>query len=798
MTNDRQIIISTGTSRKSVNWYPQTLYWSEFVGKLSSPVRTTETYDEYSKLSKAQQDDLKNVGGFVGGKLSGQRRKADSVEARYLVTLDADNIPAGETQTIIDRVSALGCAYAIYSTRKHCGAKPRLRIIFPLDQPCTADEYEPIARKLASYIGMSYCDPTTFEACRLMYWPSASADGEFVSCYEDKPWVSADGLLAQYADWRNVADWPQVPGAAQIQVRAAKRQGDPLQKSGTVGAFCRTYDIPAAIDKFLNGVYGATDDGRYTFLGGSTVGGAVLYEDGQFLYSHHATDPCSGKLVNSFDLIRLHLFGDRDDEAKPGTPTNQLPSYKAMLELAASDRKVADLRNRERAERTLEAFGGESAVADDIDWMQSLALHEKTGAPLKTTDNILLILEHDPNLKGCVSHDELKNRPIARRDLPWRKLGTQTEWTDTDDAGLRHYLEKVYEITGKDRIYDGFALAAQRHPTHEIRDYLKALRWDGVKRLDTLFIDYLGAADSEYTRAVTRKTLTAAVARVMCPGIKFDYTLVLTGKQGTGKSTALKILGGDWHNDSVTVFKGKEVAELIQGYWIIELGELAGMNKAEVNDVKQLATRREDVYREAYGRHAKPYPRQCIFIGTTNDHNYLRDHTGGRRWWPLDLDVTGPTKSVFKDLAAERDQIWAEAFVCWQCGEKLYLEGAAEEEAKVQQEDHREISPREGIIREFVERKLPEDWQKRTLAERLTYWGNAFGAAEGSVERDRICAAEVWCEAFKGDIKQMQRKDAVEINSILENLDGWERDKTSARYGTLYGLQRGFRRIRKE
>ena len=162
------------------------------------------------------------------------------------------------------------------------------------------------------------------------------------------------------------------------------------------------------------------------------------------------------------------------------------------------------------------------------------------------------------------------------------------------------------------------------------------LRWDGVKRLDTLFIDYLGAADSEYTRAVTRKTLTAAVARVMCPGIKFDYTLVLTGKQGTGKSTTLKILGGDWHNDSMTVFKGKEVAELIQGYWIIELGELAGMNKAEVNDVKQLATRREDVYREAYGRHAKPYPRQCIFIGTTNDHNYLRDHTGGRRGWPLD------------------------------------------------------------------------------------------------------------------------------------------------------------------
>ncbi|MCG6197251.1 virulence-associated protein E, partial [Anoxybacillus sp. LAT_38] len=175
--------------------------------------------------------------------------------------------------------------------------------------------YEPLARKLASIIGIELCDPSTFEAHRLMYWPSCCADSQYVFHYGDKPFLDADGLLAMYTDWRNVAEWPQVPGTSQSHVRLATKQGDPTAKQGIVGAFCRQYDIYKAMETFLPGVYIPTDDGsgRFTYAGGSTTGGAIVYDNGQFLYSHHATDPCSGRLVNAFDLVRLHKFGELDD-----------------------------------------------------------------------------------------------------------------------------------------------------------------------------------------------------------------------------------------------------------------------------------------------------------------------------------------------------------------------------------------------------------------------------------------------------------------------------------------------------
>lgn len=212
---------------------------------------------------------------------------------RDVITLDLDNIPAGGTADVLRRLDALGCAYAVYSTRKHEEVKPRLRVLAPLDRTVTADEYEPLARKLAEIIGIEFCDPTTFQATRLMYWPSCCVDSQYVFTYGDKPFLSADGLLALYRDWRNWQEWPQVPGTQQTHVRLAAKQGDPTTKPGIVGAFCRIYDIHQAIDAFLPGVYIPVDDGsgRLTYSGGSTTGGAVVYDDGQFLYSHHATDP---------------------------------------------------------------------------------------------------------------------------------------------------------------------------------------------------------------------------------------------------------------------------------------------------------------------------------------------------------------------------------------------------------------------------------------------------------------------------------------------------------------------------
>lgn len=802
--NDRQIKISVGTSRKATSWHLQEMLWSEFVQRISRPERTQESFAEYKGLSKAQQDNLKDVGGFVGGALKGEARRNGNAGDRYLITLDADNIIPGGTQGVINAVDALGCGYAIYSTRKHEGAAPRLRIILPLDIPCTADEYEPIARKAAAFLGMQIFDPTTFEPVRLMYWPSCSIDGEFVFLYGDKPFISKDGVLSLYQDWHNVAEWPEVPGAAKLRDRSAKKQGNPIEKQGIVGAFCREYDIPAAIAEFLSEEYIPCGEDRYTYSEGSTVGGAVLYEDGNFLFSHHATDPASGKLCNAFDLVRLHKFADDDYDAKPETPVTQLPSFQAMCEFALKQESVAKAMAAERYQKALGEF---SSLADpigpgqkpelDLDWLSRLECHSKTGKPLNTIDNVVIILGNDPKLAGKFWHDEFGNRAVVEKPLPWDAVSGPYKlraWADEDDAGLRHYIEKVYGITGKERIYDAMAVYANANKHHKIKDYLMSLKWDGILRIDRLLIDYFGAEDTAYTRAVTRKALAAAVARAMIPGVKFDSMLILSGAQGVGKSTFFRFLGKDWYSDSLATFDGKDAAELIQGYWIIEAGELAGMNKSEMNTVKQFLSKTEDVYREPYGRRTRPFPRSCIIVGTTNDKEFLKDRTGNRRFWPVDLGKAEPPKSVFKDLPDEVDQIWAEACVRWQCGEPLYLEGATAEEAVRQQEEHKESNPKEGIVREFLERKIPGDWTGRDLAARREFWNFAGKEYDENLlrERDRICAAEIWCECFNGDLKMMKKTDSYEINGILSGMPEWERSQGPLTFGPYYGKQRGY------
>lgn len=810
MIYDRQLTISAAGSRKATQWPAQKIYWSELVERLRTAVRGTETLAEYLALPKSKQDDLKDVGGFVGGELAGGRRKSSAVVGRDLITLDLDAIPPFATDDVLRRIDGLGCAYAVYSTRKHEPARPRLRLIVPSDRTMTADEYEPIARKLAQMIGIEMCDPTTFQVTRLMYWPSSSADSQYVFYYGDKPFLSADGMLALYADWRDWASWPQVPGANAQHVRLAAKQGDPTTKDGVVGAFCRLYDIYAAMDKFLPGIYTPTDDpARWTYSGGSTTGGAVIYDDGKFLYSHHATDPCSGRLVNAFDLVRLHKFGDQDDEAAPGTPTNRLPSFTAMCQFAMEQEPVAALMMQDRYARAVEAFSGDEAPADpdNFDWIKLLEI-SSNGVPIKSSKNVRIVLEHDPNLKGRIKMDTFADAIMGIAPLPWPPRNTEEglfQWRDDDDAGLREYIHGVLGFRTEAIIQDGLTLCARKNQFNPVTDYLNSLSWDGVPRLDTLFIDYLGAADTPYTRAVTRKSLVAAVARAMMPGIKYDTMPVLTGAQGLGKTTLIQKLGRQWFNNSIESFEGKEAAELLQGVWIVEIGEMSAYSRSDVKIIKGFLSRTEDVYRAAYARKAERHPRRCVFFGTSNDDQYLKDPTGGRRFWPIDCGIQPQKKLVFPDperpemtvLDDEIDQIWAEAVVRWRLGEALHLPDELEKEAKRQQELHREVDPWEGIVTEFVERMVPPDWNKRSLEERKIFWSGEFGRYQGElVPRDRICAQEIWLEALGGDKRGLKRAEAMRINSILDQLEGWKKCNDVYRFGPHGRVKGGY--IRQE
>lgn len=810
MQHNRKIIISVGAGRKSVNWQRQELNYSDFVYRLGKPVRSEETLEEYLKLSKATQDDLKDVGGFVGGALKGVRRKASNVLSRDLITLDFDNIPTGETESVIKKVMTLGCGYVIYSTRKHAPYRPRLRIILPLDRSVTADEYEPIARYAAKQIGIEMADPTTFEPSRLMFWPSCSSDSQYVYTYEDKPFLSADGVLATYADWRDIASWPQVPGVDVGHRKDLTKQQDPTTKTGLIGAFCRAYDIYEAMETFIPKAYDPTSDqNRYTYLQGSTTGGAIIYEGGKFLFSHHATDPCGGQLVNAWDLVRLHKFSDLDEEAAEGTPVATLPSTMAMKDLARSDDKVIGLLNRERqeaAENYFDVLGQESlqpnpdmVCPDETDdgWMKNLTADAR-GNYEKTIANIALILDNDPNFKGRIYLDEFANRGMVTLPLPWEAGEGARMWTDTDDAQLALRLEKVYGITGDKKIETALKVVAFNHRRNEVKEYLTGLNWDGEERIDSLLRDYLGAEESIYTSEIMRKALIAAISRALSTkGVKYDYMVVFSGPQGIGKSTFLAKLGGEWFSDSLYSFEGKEAAELIQGTLINEVGELSAMTKSETETVKQFLSKTHDIYREAYGRRTNKYPRRCVFFGSTNSESFLRDATGSRRFWPVRVGELRPNKDIFEDLDKEIDQIWAEAYSYYILGERLILSPEANEIAERMQENYRDVDPKEGTVAEFLKRKIPQNWYDMEPRDQRAFMAGNFKMPDDVVlvERDKVCIAEVWQVCFGGDVKYLNRRDSNELTNIMTGLPGWTRNKNPRFYGR-YGRQKGFEKTK--
>ena len=798
MKFDRQITISVGSNRHDMAWQQSALTISELYERLSKPVRGTETLAEYLAMPKAQQDGLKDVGGFVGGALNGLRRKANNMIGRDIITLDFDNIPGWKTDMVIAKMEELGCGYAVYSTRKHTPSAPRLRVVVPFDRTVTPDEYEPCARRVAAHVGIGMADATTFEACRLMYWPSCCSDSEFIFKSKDAPLISADFLLGTYTDWRNYLSWPQVPNAVSYQKLAAK-QGNPLEKSGIVGAFCRTYDVLSAMDTFLPKIYEPVDsaEDRYTYLGGSTTGGAVIYDNAKFLYSHHATDPCSGRLVNAFDLVRLHLFGDKDENASPSTPVIQLPSYKAMCDLALQDHGVIATLNKEQHEQALKDFEGimSEAPEDDPDWAERLQRNQNNTVK-GTIDNIRIILDGDPLLKGRFALNQFAGRGEVLAALPWNTSGKRRLWSDTDNNGLYWYLERYWGITSRGNIDSALDIHASSHAFNEVQDYINGLQWDGTPRLDTLFIDFLGAADTEYNRAVCRKSFTAAIARAMIPGCKFDNMLILAGPQGIGKSTLLDKMSLGWFNDSIRTFEGKEASELLQGVWLIEIAELDAFRKTDIARIKQFLSLRADRYRAAYGRHVRELPRCCVFFGTCNEVEFLQDTTGNRRFWPVDVGEIPHSKTVWKDLTDDYiRQVWAEAKTRWQAGESLYLSGTVEAEAKVKQEEHREASAREGLIQAFVEKQVPADWGKWGIDRRRDFWAGQLHTQDGQsielADRDRICAVEVWCELFNGNVKDLKNTDTREINAVLSNLKGWKRFGGPVRFGP-YNSQRGF------
>ena len=290
-------------------------------------------------------------------------------------------------------------------------------------------------------------------------------------------------------DYRDASQWPISSRESEAVAREIRKAGDPTEKPGLIGAFCRQYSIEEAIDKFLQDVYEPTaTEGRYTYRKGSVAGGLVCYE-GKFAYSHHETDPTSRTLCNAFDLCRVHLFGYLDEGSRV-TDVTRLPSYSRMQDMVADDGEVRKRLTMERRANVESDFEGiDTKDEDGGEWMKGLD-YDRSGKIKSTTSNMMLVMENDPNLKGRMWRDLFSGFDIVVGGLPWDKKATQ--WGNSDDSNLRVYLDNVYEITGKDKIYDAKEAVLTKNTRHPIREYLNSLEWDGVERLDRLLIDYSG------------------------------------------------------------------------------------------------------------------------------------------------------------------------------------------------------------------------------------------------------------------------------------------------------------------
>lgn len=413
-------------------------------------------------------------------------------------------------------------------------------------------------------------------------------------------------------------------------------------------------------------------------------------------------------------------------------------------------------------------------VIGNPEWVLSFldCNHDKDGnikSVKQFVHNFEIVMDKDDRFAGKIRFNEFAQQLYLCGNVPWEKEDNCRAWSSHDDSALFSLVQADYGLKSRQDFADALKNVSMRNKFHPVRELLDSLTWDGKEHIRSLLPEYLGAEDSDYTYQVMRLWMLGAVSRVYKPGNKFDYTIILQGSQGIGKSTFLKQLAMDdsWFNDSLDSLDSDKAVQSLTGSWIIELAELKSLARTAggVESVKRFLTATQDKYRIPYERRADTFYRQCVFAGTTNKDDFLQDETGNRRFLIVQTGVKKPSKSLFVPEIMDTIKLaWAEAVHIWK-NEKpqLILPEAYMQEAKELQETNMADDGKRGIILDYLEGKT------------------------------QVCAREIWFEALKETIPP-KNWQASEINNIVAKIPGWERLKTPRKFDG-YGQQRGFRKI---
>ncbi|WP_413721121.1 VapE domain-containing protein [Silicimonas sp. MF1-12-2] len=763
----------------------QTTTFRAFAESFRKPMVTPETCLEYQGFPDQKQQSLKRCAGWtIRCHVVAGKRTRDCVTPGDLITLDIDNASPDFSRQLMMGDILPGVTFFAHTTRSHTPEKPRWRIVIPTLTEVDPDRYQAAVRIIAQEIDpkMVMVDKVSARPAQMMFRPTCSRDMEQHYQYYQQPGDPID-VEAMIADWekasgldsKNIATLPTFKGEKVLR-ETAKKVEDPRLKKGPVGAWCRYINCvelvtghpdddadvePILADKYAISEYGA--DGsvkRLSYLGGHSANGVLVYNDGDLVYSHHGSDPAADMTLNSWDLVRYHLFDAKnDDETKR---MGQRESWKKMLAFAQNHPGYLKELAEERFSQSMMA----KDVDDDDDswviregdvgyapeapepqdklyrrlraeeppegWVASELELTIKGTIKNTLPNVAAVVTNDPRLWRKIAFNAFSNQTVLLTDIKTKNkkipnLACKDKrkgqpWVDVNDIVIRAILELPpgpqslgygMKVTDRD-LRGGIELAGRNNAFHPILDDIQKWREMGPPAKDPIkdFLHrHLGAEKSVYTDQVLRMTLVASIARVTTPGCKFDYAPILEGATGIGKSTFIKLIyGEDYFGElDVDLANRQEVAEQTAGKWCLEMPELGSLTKVDYNHAKAFMRRQHDDVRMAYGRSISVLPRQFVTWGTTNESVYLRDPTGNRSYWVIKC---GAQSIDFETVLRERNDLWRQAVAdydamrsaCPNGDLPLTLSGDALERARGLQQEARQKEMWEEWLEDVIER----------------------------------------------------------------------------------------------
>ena len=762
-------------------------------------IRTKETMEEYKKGDRDFKLKAKDKGGFIAGTSEGNTRDALSITSRNMITLDMDYCPPNILDIIKEKQDVkkeLNFRFLVYSTHSHTPQEPRYRIIVPLTEVISVEKYEPIARAIAGIIGMEYFDATTFQINRIMYFPSVSLDGEYVcEAFGMDDWndLNPNDMLDRYMDYHNIAEFQKplfIEGLKVDKIKDGKAKDSRKTKYRIVNAYNTEYTIKEAIDTFLKEEYEKAGDDRYTYKKGESKGGLVILNE-QYAYSHHGTDPAQGRLLNAFDIVRIHKFGKQDEkktDQEEYDTYDKNTSYSAMVDYIRSNLpnvmrhmpEIEKLKKNEREFISNEPETEENSV-EAGDWKLTLDYtgSEKDRHPKSNARNIKIVFENDEYFKDLFYQDTLKDAICFDRTPLWNKEKSKGDLvTDDDDSQIRVYLNTIYQIAGKDLIYDSVVHQASKVRRHPIKTFLANLPdWDGVPRIETILCKLYDIEENSYYKEASKSWWTGIVQRVMKPGSKFDMMVIICGEQGIGKSQFGKSIATlEWkgnmtqidnqpnfYGDDELPFDKKDAYEQLGGIMIYELPEFEKYyKKSDTSTIKSFLSKTSDKYRKSYGRRVSEYRRQCVFIATTNDMRPLRDRTGNRRFLPFYSRLPRNTSRLYNPSYWNeeiRNQCFAEALHYFEQGFNP-MSSFSDDAKKIWDELNEKATVENDsmpIVEMYLNNKFPTSYFRMQFADMKRYYSETVekdfaGNTIYREAREEFSVKEIYCIAFNREI----------------------------------------------